>query len=73
MRRPPPPSTGEIRIGLHSVAAELCLFRGCPWMTPDTRVTPREALDELIARHLLDTHEEAVRTIGRLAEEADLL
>jgi hypothetical protein len=42
-------------------------------VTPDTRVTPREALDDLIARHLLDEHREAVRTIGRLAEDADLL
>jgi hypothetical protein len=56
-----------------SVCEELCLLRGCGWVTPDTRVTPREALDDLIARHLLDEHREAVRTIGRLAEDADLL
>lgn len=56
-----PPSIGQ------------CLFRSCDWTLINPASTPTELVDERVAAHLLTHHEDALRILGRIAEEADLL
>lgn len=54
-------------------AVALCCFRTCEWSSSVVPTAPREVADELIARHLLAEHEPELRTLGRLAQDADLI
>lgn len=56
-----------------SVVVPLCPLKLCSEIFPDSRTTPTHVMDELIARHLLKDHREFVATVGRLAEDGDLL
>lgn len=51
----------------------LCCFRTCQWSSSEVPTAPREVADELIARHLLRDHEPELRTLGKLAQDADLI
>jgi hypothetical protein len=59
------------RGGMRAVA--LCCFRLCDWSSDEVPTAPVEVADELIARHLLEAHRDAVTVIGRLAQDTDLI
>lgn len=57
----------------HPSTVALCCFRTCEWSSSEVPTAPREVADELIARHLLRDHEPELRTLGKLAQDADLI
>lgn len=50
-----------------------CLFRNCDWTLLNPASTPSDVVDERVAAHLVSAHAPALRILGRLADDADLL
>ena len=64
----PAVTVAQIASSQLSTAVMLCLFRGCPWTSSDTRGVTREAADEEVARHLLAAHRDRLEYLWLVLE-----